>query len=171
MKGEREFTDSKARLQRTVKIRWRLERVDPVLTGRVVDHHGRPMAGVKIVAKTTNAARIKNRMPAMRKETETAKDGTFRIEAWWAHWTVRAYGERRGAIVLGGTAAPNGVQLRFDSAPDIELRMPVYRLEALPAGRKLVRHFQDDVARYFEWITPRVGKARLAAALTPPAER
>jgi len=171
MEGAKTFTDRRVRLARKVTVKWRVERVDPVLKGRVVDHHGRPLAGIKVVASTTNAGRRTNGLPPIFKEGVTDEAGRFSIDAWWSHWQVRVKAERRKGLVLAGGRVENGVQLRFDDVPGVTMTVPVYRLEVLPRFRKLPGHFQDDVERYLEWIRPRVPSRRLEVALTPPAER
>ncbi len=171
MEGEKTFVDRKVRLRRDVTVRWRIERIDPVLRGRVVDHNGAPLAGVEVVATNRTPQRRAQGLPPLRKEGRTDANGEYKIDVWWGHWNVAVAGKRERGLVMAGARTSNTAHVRFDRVDPVPLTVPVYRLAALPTAHKLVRHFQGDVAAYLAWITPRVPKARLRAALAPPAKR
>ena len=160
--GKRAFVDKRTHLARAVEITWRIERVDPVVEGRVTDHLGRPLADVSVLARTTNPARIRKRLPPLLRRGKSDGDGRFRIPAFWAHWGVEAIGTQRGGVVFEGvrTDAP----VRFDDVPQVEIRVVAYDLRALPYARLLGGHFQGDVARYLAYVRERVPDAVLERA-------
>jgi hypothetical protein len=166
--GERTFVDRREAYPRDVTIRWRIERVDPVLRGRVLDHLGRPAAGLRIVARTTNPDRRRRRLPPLFKEGTTDAEGRFALEAFWAPWTVEVAGAVRDGVVHEGRRVD--LDLRPDHVPPLDLEARAYRLDALPRPELLVRHFQGDVTAYFEYTRARVPERRLEAALVPPGE-
>ena len=160
--GKRTFVDKRTHLARTVEITWRIERVDPVVEGRVTDHLGRPLADVSILARTTNPARIRKRLPPLRRQGKSDGDGHFRIPVFWAHWGVEVIGGQSGGVVFEGARADAPV--RFDDVQRLEIRVVAYDLRALPYARLLGGHFQGDVARYLAYVRERVPEAALERA-------
>jgi hypothetical protein len=154
LSGKRAFVDKRAPLARTVEITWRIERVDPVVQGRVTDHRGRPVAGLHVLARTTNPQRIYQRLPPMVREGRTDDDGRFSIPVFWAHWGVEVVGQLQGGTVFEGRRTDAAV--RFDGVPDLDISVAAFDLRALPHARLLNRHFQGDVTRYLEYVRDRV---------------
>jgi hypothetical protein len=163
--GARTFEDRRAKHPRAVTIEWRLERIDPVVAGRVTDHRGRPLAGLAVVATTTNAERLRRRLPPLRLEAVTGEDGTFAIDAFHAPWRVEVMGARRGAELIEGGELD--AEVRLDHAPALEVELAVYRLEALPWRRLFHEYFQEDGKRYLAYVRERVSERELRAALAP----
>lgn len=160
--GRRTFVDKRASLARNVEITWRIERMDPVVEGRVTDHLDRPVGGVTVLARTTNPARIRQRMPPLLRKGRTDEDGRFSIPVFWANWSVEVVGLSREGTVIAGHRA--GADVRFDDVPQIDIRVDVYDLRALPWPRLLDGHFQGDVARYLAYVRERVPAHVLEAA-------
>ncbi|MHC4135049.1 MAG: hypothetical protein ACYTDU_19550 [Planctomycetota bacterium] len=160
--GKRAFVDKRTALARTVEITWRVERVDPVVEGRVTDHLGRPAAGLSVLARTTNPARIRQRMPPLLRKGRTDDDGHFRIPVFWAHWGVEVVGRQHEGTVFAGHRTDAAV--RFDDVPRLEIRVDAYDLRALPYARLLDGHFQGDVGRYLAYLRERVPEAALEQA-------
>ncbi|MHC4818194.1 MAG: carboxypeptidase-like regulatory domain-containing protein, partial [Planctomycetota bacterium] len=146
LSGKRAFVDNRAPLARTVEITWRIERVDPVVRGRVTDHRGRPVAGVAVLARTTNPVRIRGRLPPFLREGRTDADGRFSIPVFWAHWGVEVVGQLQAGTVFQGHKTDAAV--RFDGVPHLDVSVAAYDLRAMPYARLLKRHFQGDVGRY-----------------------
>lgn len=152
--GKRTFVDKRAPLARAVEITWRIERVDPVVAGRVTDHRGRPVAGLQVLARTTNAMRIRKRLPPFLREGRTDADGRFSIPVFWAHWRVEVIGrETEGTVYAGHRTA---AAVRFDGVEHLDISVAAYDLRALPYGRLLRRHFQGDVGRFLKYVEERV---------------
>ena len=160
--GKRVFVDKRAPLARTVEITWRIERVDPVVEGRVTDHLDRPVAGLTVLARTTNPARIRQRLPPLLRKGRTDGDGRFRIPVFWANWSVEVVGSSREGIVF--TGCRTGADVRFDDVPQVEIRIDAYDLRRLPWARLLGGHFGGDVARYLTYVRERVPERVLEAA-------
>ncbi len=154
MTGKRTFVDKRAPLARSVEITWRIERVDPVVQGRVTDHRGRPVAGLQVFARTTNPARIRKRLPPILREGRTDDDGRFAVPVYWAHWGVEIVGRENAGTVYAGHETEAAV--RFDGVPHLDITVPAYDLRALPYRRLLRRHFQGDVGRYLQYVRERV---------------
>jgi len=152
--GKRVFVDKRAPLARTVEITWRIERVDPVVRGRVTDHLDRPIGGLRVLARTTNPARVRQRMPPLLREGRTDEDGRFEIPCFWANWSVEVVGLSREGTVFAGQRT--GADVRFDDVPQLEIRIDAYDLRALPWPRLLGGHFQGDVVRYLAYVRERV---------------
>ena len=167
--GSRTFVDKKAGLVRDVVVRWTLERVDPVLKGRVLDHLGRPVAGLRLLAKTTNPARIRQRLPPLLRKGVTDRNGRFAIDVFFAHWGLEAVGVAREGLVVEGVRHKTGIAVRFKNAPRAELTVNVYRLKALPYARLVHRYFKGDVSRYLAYVRERVDAAALDRALVRAA--
>lgn len=172
--GSRTARDRSARLEREVTIRWRLERIDPDVVGRVLDMRGRPLAGVKILARTTNPARAKRKLPPILLEGRSDALGRFRIPASLGFYRVEAVGEERpdpagtgGPLVVAGEERAEGVAIDFEKVPEIEFRLDVYRLGALPRPELLRGHFAGDVKSYLAFLRERVPAGRLREALAP----
>jgi hypothetical protein len=160
--GRRAFLDKRAALARTVEITWRIERVDPVVQGRVTDHLGRPVEGLEVLARTTNPERIRKRLPPLLRKGRTDGDGSFRVPVFWAHWGVELVGRRHEGTVYAGHKTDAAV--RFDDVPRLEIRVDAYDLAALPYARLLGGHFQGDVAAYLAYVRERVPERVLRAA-------
>lgn len=169
--GKREFLDRKSKYPRQVEITWRVERLDPVVAGRVTDQHGTPLGGLEVKVWTINPARARKGLPPLAREGETDADGRFRIDVFLAHWNVEVLGAVRGPRVIRGRRLSEGAAVGFADVPFLDVKLDVYRRSALPRGELLDRHFRGDVKGYFEWIAQRASARRLAAALAPPAER
>ena len=170
IRGERSFSDKSGALRRDVHVAWTLRRVDPAIEGRVVDHAGRPLEGVKILARTTNPERVRKRMPPILLEGVTDAAGRFRIDAFRAFWrfevlaAVRPGGDPE---VIAGREIEEGAEVRFDSAPDLEIALDVYRLAALPDAERLQRAFAGDAKRYLEFVRAKYSPEELRRALRP----
>lgn len=160
--GRRTLLDKRAALAREVEITWRIERVDPVVQGRVTDHLDRPVAGLEVLARTTNPARIRKRLPPLLRKGRTDDDGCFRIPVFWAHWGVEVVGRQHEGTVFSGHKTDAAV--RFDDVPRLEIRVDAYDLGALPYARLLGGHFQGDVAAYLAYVRERVPARVLQAA-------
>lgn len=169
LEGTRTLEDRRAKYVREVTLSWRLERVDPVVAGRITDHRGRPLAGLTVVATTTNAERIRQRLPPLRREGVSRADGTFSIDVHHAHWHVEVMGALRGRELVEGRLLD--AQVRLEEAPSLEVELPVYRLDALPYQRLFHGYFQRDGKRYLEYVRERVPEPQLRAALAPDAPR
>jgi len=170
--GEQSFIDKRVGLARKVEIRWRVERVDPVVAGCVFDHLDRPVVGLKVVAHTTNPNRMRRRLPPIVREGTTDAEGRFRIGVYWAHWSVAIAGAVRDGVVFTGHQVKGGTYVRFDDVESLDVRVKAYNLRALPRSRLLAGHFQGNVLEYLAYIEERASKRRLDAALVaPPAER
>lgn len=167
MSGRRKFIDRNAKLTRDVVIEWRFERIDPELRGRVVDHLGRPVAGVAVHARTTDPARVKKKLPPHFRGGETDRHGHFTINAFWSVWGVRLIPFVRDGVLY---ARPDveAFHLRFDKAPKKELVMDAYELAALPDAHLLERHFQGNAGAYLDHVRSRATKQRLKQALLRP---
>ncbi|MHC4547906.1 MAG: hypothetical protein ACYTEZ_03945 [Planctomycetota bacterium] len=165
--GTKTFVDRRAPLPRRVEVTWRIERIDPVVQGRVVNHLGEPVAGLQVLARTTNAERRRQRLPPLLREARTDEEGRFRIGVFWAHWNVEVRGAVREGVVIAGHRVADGAHVRFDDVPELEVRVDAYRLAELPHARLLERHFQGDVGRYLAYVHERVPERRLARALVP----
>jgi hypothetical protein len=152
--GKRAFVDKRASLPRRVEITWRIERVDPVVQGRVTDHLGRPVAGLEVLARTTNATRIRKRLPPLLRKGRTDADGRFSIGVYWAHWGVELIGRVHEGVVFAGHRTD--VAVRFDDVPRLDIEVDAYDLRTLPYGRLLNGHFQGDVGRFLEYLKERV---------------
>lgn len=172
MSGEKTFIDRRSGVVREAKVTWRVERLDAAVRGTVKDHLGRPVAGMKVLARYTNAERMHQRLPPLLREGTTGDDGRFRIDAFHGAWSVQLVGEEREGLVRAGRVIPDLVQLRFDDVPDLDLKIDVYRLEALPQPHLLRGHFQGDADAYLLYIRGRSPAAVLERALeeTPAGE-
>jgi len=166
--GEHTFLQ-KGVTTRKVTVTWRIERIDPVLRGLVTDHHGTPVAGLTVIATTTNPARARRGLPPLRREGKTNETGRFALPAFHAPWTVRVRGELKERIVYA--PARRGVELTPEASPSVRFELPAYALARLPRPRLLLRHFQRDVHAYLDYMKVRVTQRRLEAALAPPRER
>lgn len=171
IRGTRTVADASSGLRRKVELSWTLERVDPAIEGRVVDHRGRPLAGVKVVARTTNPGRARRRLPPIALEGVTGADGRFRIDAFHAFWRVEALAtvlrSDLGAVVVAGAQLEAPAEVCFDRAPRLEVTLETYRLDALPRAELLDRAFAGDAARYLEFIRARYAPEALRVALAP----
>jgi len=165
LRGTRSFLDRRQTLDRQVDITWRIERIDPVVKGRIVDQHERAVPGMKVFARHTNPERRRNRLPPLWREGESDVEGRFRLECFWAPWTVEVVGLEREGIVYEGRVVPGDVQLRLDDVPDLVIQVKAYDLARLPRPELLRRHFQGDVGRYLAWLRERVSEEVLARAL------
>jgi hypothetical protein len=166
--GEKTFVDKRGGVVRDVEVTWRIERLDPAVRGRVRDHLGRPVEGLKILARYQNAQRLRQRLPPLLREGRTDGAGRFRIDAFHGAWAVELVGEEREGIVLAGRVLDELVQVRFDDVPDLDLRIDAYRLDALPYARLLAGHFQGDVGAFLAHVRERVAPELLEGALAEP---
>ncbi|MGH7163534.1 MAG: carboxypeptidase-like regulatory domain-containing protein [Planctomycetota bacterium] len=166
--GSRSWTDRSGRLAREVSLAWRVRRVDPVVQGRVVDRAGAPLEGVRVLARTTNRERVALRQPPFLLEGTTDAEGRFRIDAWHATWGVevcgleRADGER--VLLVAGRDLPDGVEVRFEKVPDLEIALDVYRLDRLPFADLFRGRFSGDVKAYLAYVAERATREQLEAA-------
>ncbi|MHC4933021.1 MAG: carboxypeptidase-like regulatory domain-containing protein [Planctomycetota bacterium] len=169
--GERKLVDREGKHPRDVTITWRMERVDPVVAGRVVDHLGRPVPDIEVLARTTNPQRVRNRMPPIVKRVQTDAHGRFAMDAFWGQWSLEVVGAERGGTVFESRTLEGGVNLRFDDAPEVEVTLRAYRLRALPDSKLLKGHFRGDVGAYLEYIRRRAADERMRRALVPASAR
>jgi hypothetical protein len=165
IRGRRTLEDRRGGVVRQADIAWRLERLDAAVRGRVEDHLGRPVASMKVLARFQNAERLRQRLPPILREGRTDELGHFRIEAFHGAWAVELVGEERMGLLVAGRFADDLVQVRFDDVPDLDLRVAIYRLEALPQTHLLRGHFQGDVGAYLAYIRERVPATVLDRAL------
>jgi len=162
--------DRKEKYPRAVETTLRLERIDPVLRGVALDQHGSPLAGLRVVARTTDPGRIARRLPPLEREGKTDERGRFAIDAWCARWEIEIEGAVRGEHAIEGRVFREGVLLAIDDAPFTDARLSVFRIDALPEARALRGHFRDDLKGYFAYIRERASEERLALALAPAAD-
>ncbi|MGQ0613275.1 MAG: hypothetical protein ACT4PV_06020 [Planctomycetaceae bacterium] len=170
-RGSRTLVDKAAPLRREVVVEWVLERIDPRLTGRVVDGAGRPLGGLSILARTTNADRVRRKLPPILLRGETDAHGRFVIDAYCSFWRLELLGKLHptegGTLLVAGREVEAGVDVRFDSAPESEISLEVFRLEELPDPELLAGGFGGDVKAYLRHLRARYPAERLAAALAP----
>jgi hypothetical protein len=169
--GERKLVDREGKHPRDVTITWRLERVDPVVAGRVVDHLGRPVPDIEVLARATNPQRVRNRLPPIIKEARTDANGRFAMDAFWSQWSLTVVGAEREGTVFESKDVEGGVHLRLEDAPEVEVTLRAYRLRALPESKLLKGHFRGHVGAYLDYIRPRVGAERMRYALVPATAR
>ena len=162
--GTQQVVDRSGRYPRDVSLTWSLERIDPVIEGTVLDSAGKAVEGMKVLARTTNAYRVKNKLPPLLEEAETDSQGRFRIEAWTSIWNLEIPGLERDGIIVSGEERL-GLQIGFTETPDLEIRLSAYRLRELPWAHLLQRHFQGDVRGYLEYVRARVPERRMKVAL------
>jgi hypothetical protein len=162
--GSESFIERSGRYPRVVTVSWSLERIDPVIEGTVTDSAGKAVAGVKVLARSTNAYRIQNKMPPFLKEAETDDRGRFRIDAWTASWNLEVLGLEREGVVYS-PADLFDVKIGFTETPDLEIRLEAFRLRDLPWAYLLRRHFQGDVRGFLEHIRARVPERRMRVAM------
>jgi len=172
--GTRKFTDRRGGVTREAEVTWRIERLDPAVRGRVRDHLGRPVDGMKVLARFQNGERLRQHLPPMVREGKTDAEGRFRIDAFQGAWTVQLVGEERDGRLLAGRMFADLVQVRFDDVPDLDLKIEIYRLDALPQPYLLRGHFQGDADGYLSYTRERVPLSILERALEeagqpPPA--
>ncbi len=165
IEGERTVTDKRSGVVREASITWRVERLDAAVRGRVLDHLGRPVAGMKVLARHVDPARMRKRLPPLLREGKTDSGGRFRIEAFHGGWTIQLVGEERDGLVLAGRVVEGVTEIRFDSVPDADLKIEIYRLDALPQAHLLHRHFQGDADAYLSHVRERAAREALERAL------
>ncbi len=168
LEGEQTFVQRGVKV-RKVKVKWKVERIDPVLRGVVKDHNGRPVAGLLVVATTTNPARVRRRLPPLRREMRTDVQGRFALPAFWAPWTVQVRGELKDQTVYAPQREE--VQLKPDISPSVGFVVKAYDLARLPRPRLLLRHFRRDVYAYLDYMNQRTTRARIEAALLSPPRK
>jgi len=162
--GEREFKDIVGGVARKVTVRWKLERIDPEVRGRVVDHAGKPVAGLKVVARTIRVAGNRPGTYLEALEAETDEDGRFTMPAKLGTYGVQVNARRDGDLIIGGWLRSDAAILLFDNVPDLRITIDRYRLSRLPQPHLLARNFRGDVDRYLEYVRRRYSKARIAAS-------
>ena len=165
--GDREFVLKRGAQTRKVRIRWMLERLEPEVRGRILDQHGSPIAGLRVVARTLSPAGPGVVASTIMIEGKSDADGRFRIPAKPGTWGVEIPGRVQKGVLTRGWAKSDAVQLRFDNVPDLAITAVTYRLDRLPRSHLLARNFRNDVDRYMEYVERRNSKARLAAARVP----
>ncbi|MDH3592242.1 MAG: DUF4198 domain-containing protein, partial [Planctomycetota bacterium] len=136
-----------------------------------VDHLGRPLAGVEVLARYQNAARIRQRLPPLLRKAKTDADGRFTIPAHIGFWRVQVLGRFENGALTAGRILSDGATLTREGSPDLAVQLEVYELKKLPRPLLYLKQFQRDGVRYLEHLRKHYSKARLAAALlVPPAE-
>ncbi|HEX5137543.1 MAG TPA: carboxypeptidase-like regulatory domain-containing protein [Planctomycetota bacterium] len=160
IRGSRTITDRRGGVTREAEVTWRIERLDPAVRGTVRDHLGRPIEGLRVLARHRRPG-----LPLLVREATTDADGRFRIEAYQAGWMLQVFGEERDGRVIAGIALPDLVQVRFDDVPELEIKTQIYRLDRLPQARLLRGHFQGDADAFLEYTRARVPAAVLERAL------
>jgi len=173
IRGSRTFVDRRGGHVREVELNWRIERLDPDVRGRVVDHLGQPCRGLEVRARYQDAERIRRRLPPLLRTATTGDDGRFRVPAFRGDWTVEIVGQVQDGIVYAGRRVDEVARIRFDEVPDLEVDIEAYRMEALPRTDLLERHFRGDVDAYLAYIRERVHPHVLELARTlrsPPGE-
>jgi hypothetical protein len=161
IRGSRKLEDRRGGVTREAEVTWRIERLDPAVRGRVVDHLGRPLEGMKVLARFRRAGGL----PPLLHEGKTDAEGRFRIEVFHGGWTVQVLGEERDGRLLAGVALPDLVQVRFDDVPDLEVRTQIYDLQLLPQPHLLRGHFQGDADAFLEYTRARAPAEVLDRAL------
>ena len=156
--GERTFVDRRGRYPRTVTVRWKMVRLDPEVKGRVLDQHGRPVVGATVLARSVAGGGLQ-----LRRAT-TDDEGRFRIEAQFGSWGVQVIGHEKGGIVTGGWVKADVARVRFDAAPEVEVRVKRYRLAWLPRSHLLAEHFRGDVDRFLTYLKRREPALRMTYA-------
>lgn len=165
IEGKRTLTDRRGGVVREAEVTWRVERLDAAVRGRVTDHLGRPVAGMKVLARNRSAEQIRKRLPPLVREGKTDAEGRFRIEAFHGAWTVQLVGEEREGLVLAGRVVDGVTEIRFDTVPDPDLKIEIYRLDRLPQPHLLRGHFQGDADAYLAHIRERAAAEVLKRAL------
>jgi hypothetical protein len=167
IEGRREFEDRKAKFTRDVVIEWRVERVDPVLRGIVVDHLGRPVEGMSLRASSTTPARIAKALPPLVRLGRSGEGGRFSLQAFWATWGLAlAPLEKNGVLYLPREVAPWSI--RFDDAPERELVVDAYRWADLPDAHLFEKRFRRDPGMYAAHLRRRADPTLLRRALVAP---
>ncbi|MEE8104786.1 MAG: carboxypeptidase-like regulatory domain-containing protein [Planctomycetota bacterium] len=166
--GSRSFVQYVSCRDRTVYITWSLERLDPVVRGRVVDTDGRPVKGVAVRATAPGGRGM------MVRSGETDDDGQFEIPCVTGFWRVFTIGRREehkdGAMLLAGTHL-DPVSVQFDDVPTLDVTVTRYRLRKLPRP-DLLRRFAGDVDKYLAHLRERAPEVVLSRAeiKSAPAE-
>jgi len=163
--GGRTFEDRGGQYPRTVEVKWRLERLDPEVKGRVLDQHGEPVAGLQVLARTFTSGGM------LLREGETDSFGRFSIPVHFTTWGVEIVGRVEDGVLTGGAVEPDAAPLKFDDVPDLELRVTRYELRALPRTELLETHFDGNVKKFLEYLGRRVPRAVMARAEVRPSTR
>ncbi|MHC4938166.1 MAG: carboxypeptidase-like regulatory domain-containing protein [Planctomycetota bacterium] len=162
-KGERTYVDRRGKFPRTVKLSWKLERLDPEVKGRVLDQNGEPVVGATVIARTWGGGRMLGR------NATTDAEGRFRIPAHFASWGVQVIGREEDGLVTSGVAKADAAVVKFDEVPDVEIRVKRYKLIWLPKHELLATHFQGDVDKFLDYLSRRVDPRRMAGSEIRPA--
>jgi hypothetical protein len=169
--GSKTLVDRRVWLPRDVTVTWSIERIDPVVRGRITDHHGAPLAGIAVIARCTTAARTRAGLPPEIRQGTTGDDGRFRLQAHWGFWRVEVLGLERDGVVVEKAILKQGVPLSLENVPDLAIRLKAFDLAKLPRAGLLRQHFLGNVGDFLAWLRERYPETRLDAALRlPPAE-
>jgi hypothetical protein len=155
--------DRHGKYPRTVTVSWKLVRLDPEVRGRVLDQNGRPAPNMTVYARTWAAGRM------LAHTAVTDADGRFAIPAHFATWGVHVTGREENGIVTSGVNIADATAIKFDSVPEVGVRVKRYRLVRLPRYRLLATHFRGDVDRFLDYLAKRVPAAQLARAEITPS--
>ena len=156
--GERTFEERGGQFPRTVKVTWKLTRLDPVVGGRVLDQAGAPVVGAEVIARTMGLNGV------IAHTATTGKDGRFSIPAGFGTWGVEVKGARDGETVTSSLVKSDAITLKVDDVKPLELAVVRYRLASLPQSRLLVGKFRGDVTQYLAYIERRASARTLRAA-------
>ena len=171
LRGGRKFKDRSYRLARDVTVTWELQRIDPLVHGTVKDQSGRRLVGVLVKARTTNPARVKQKLPPIWKDGRTDRNGDFRIEAEPATWFLSVpaalHDSSEGVLVIGEQIVADGAQVTAEKMPDVDIEVVTYVLAKLPEHGLLHSRFDGDVRSFLSYIEARHGARALDRARRP----
>ena len=158
--GTRSFVQEVRGPDRNVTINWSLERMDPVVRGRVVDGGGKPVKGVLVRATAPGGGRM------MVRSGESGDDGNFEIPCVTGFWRVFTNSLRENdkeGVVLVAASSLDPVGIKFAEVPTLEVTVTRYRLAKLPLPHLLRRRFSNDVDKYLAHLRKRAPQVVLGS--------
>jgi hypothetical protein len=167
-KGERTFDLKTGRFPRRVTVRWSFARLDPEVRGTIVDHNGKPIAGLKVIARTMAPAGPGTEAYLKMREGVTDRAGRFAIPAELGSWGVAVVPRVEKGLLTSGWSKTDAALLRFDEVPELSITLTRYELARLPRAHQLAGSFRGDVQRYLTYIKKRYPARRLSLAAVKP---